>query len=50
LNGKIINKVSPADGRDLSGLCACAGEDINNAVAAAKNSFNLKIYFPCEKH
>ncbi|MFZ2399732.1 MAG: aldehyde dehydrogenase family protein [Smithella sp.] len=44
VNGEIINKVSPADGRDLSGLCACAGEDINNAVAAAKKSFESKIW------
>jgi acyl-CoA reductase-like NAD-dependent aldehyde dehydrogenase len=43
-NVKIINKYSPADGRDLSGLYSCSGVDINKAVAAAKRSFESKIW------
>lgn len=42
--GKIINKVSPVDGRDLSGLCACDSEDIDRAVAAAGKSFESGIW------
>lgn len=42
--GKVIKKVSPVDGMDLSGLSACCGKDINNAVAAAKRSFESKIW------
>jgi acyl-CoA reductase-like NAD-dependent aldehyde dehydrogenase len=41
---EVIKKVSPADGRDLSGLCSCSVEDINNAVIAAKRSFESKIW------
>ncbi|MCU7835953.1 MAG: aldehyde dehydrogenase family protein [gamma proteobacterium symbiont of Taylorina sp.] len=40
----IINKVSPVDGRDLSGLSACNQGDVNIAVAAAKSSFESKIW------
>jgi acyl-CoA reductase-like NAD-dependent aldehyde dehydrogenase len=42
--GKVIKKISPVDGSDLSGLCACTGDDINKAVAAAKRSFESKIW------
>jgi acyl-CoA reductase-like NAD-dependent aldehyde dehydrogenase len=44
VHGKIIKKVSPVDGRDLSGLCSCSVEDINNAVMAAKRSFESKTW------
>jgi acyl-CoA reductase-like NAD-dependent aldehyde dehydrogenase len=50
--GKIINKVSPVDGRDLSGLSACDREDIDHAVAAAGKSFESGIWrnkYPLEK-
>ncbi|MDI6741406.1 MAG: aldehyde dehydrogenase family protein [Smithella sp.] len=42
--GKIINKVSPVDGMDLSGLCACDSGDIDRAVAAAGKSFESGIW------
>ncbi len=44
VKGKIIKKISPVDGRDLSGICACSGKDVNNAVNAAKRSFKSKIW------
>jgi len=44
ISGKMIKKVSPADGRNLSGLSACSGKDIDKAVRAAKGSFELKIW------
>ncbi|MBN1470527.1 MAG: aldehyde dehydrogenase family protein [Syntrophaceae bacterium] len=44
VNGKTIRKVSPVDGTNLSGLCACCARDINKAVAAAKKSFESKIW------
>lgn len=44
VHGEVIHKVSPADGRDLSGLCSCSDEDIHNAVQAAKSSFESKIW------
>ena len=43
VNGKIIKKISPVDGRNLSGLCACSGKDIDRAVGAAKRSFESKM-------
>jgi len=43
-HSKVINKISPADGRDLSGLSACQQEDIDIAVHAAKKSFDSKIW------
>jgi acyl-CoA reductase-like NAD-dependent aldehyde dehydrogenase len=47
LDGAIIKKFSPVDGRDLSGISACKDEDINRAVAAAKNSFESTLW--CNK-
>jgi acyl-CoA reductase-like NAD-dependent aldehyde dehydrogenase len=44
VHGEVINKVSPADGRDLSGICSCLSEDISNAVLAARRSFESKIW------
>lgn len=44
IRGKTIKKVSPVDGRNLSGLCACSGKDIHRAVGAAKRSFESKIW------
>jgi len=44
VSGKTIRKVSPVDGRNLSGLCACSGKDVNDAVNAAKRSFESKIW------
>lgn len=44
ISGKTIKKVSPVDGRNLSGLCAGSGKDIDKAVRAAKVSFALKIW------
>lgn len=44
IHGEVIHKVSSADGRDLSGLCSCSGEDIDNAVMAAKRSIESKIW------
>ena len=44
INGKTIRKISSVDGRNLSGLCACSGKDVNNAVNAAKRSFESKIW------
>lgn len=43
-HGRTIKKVSPVDGRNLSGLCACSGKDVHNAVNAAKRSFESKIW------
>lgn len=44
VHGKTIKKVSPVDGRNLSGLCAGSGKDVDMAVQAAKVSFELKIW------
>jgi len=40
VNGDVISKVSPVDGRDLTGVAACDQEDVNFAVAAALQSFD----------
>lgn len=44
ISGKVINKVSPVNGADLSGLSACNSDDINVAVCAAKQSYELKTW------
>lgn len=44
VQGKIIKKISSVDGRNLSGLCAGSGKDIDKAVQSAKVSFELKIW------
>ena len=44
IDGTVINKVSSADGRDLSGLSSCKAKDIDIAVLAAKKSFDSKIW------
>ena len=44
VTGRTIKKVSPVDGRNLSGLSACSGKDIDRAVKAAKRSFESKIW------
>jgi acyl-CoA reductase-like NAD-dependent aldehyde dehydrogenase len=44
VKGKIINKISPVDGRNLSGLCACSRKDVNHAVNVARRSFGSKIW------
>ncbi|MBN1365847.1 MAG: aldehyde dehydrogenase family protein [Syntrophaceae bacterium] len=44
VSGKIIRKESPVDGRNISGVCACSAEDINKAVAAAKRTFESKVW------
>ncbi len=51
-SGKIIQKISPVDGRDLSGISACDATDIDIAVKCAKKSFDSKIWLnklPIEK-
>ncbi len=42
LSGNIIQKVSPVDGRDLSGLTACGKEDVDLAVKAARNAYKSR--------
>lgn len=44
LSGNIIKKVSPVDGRDLSGLAACGKEDIDHAVKIARNTYKSRVW------
>ena len=39
-----INKISPADGRDISGLRSCNLDDLDKAVQAANQSFKSRIW------
>lgn len=43
-SGNTLKKVSPCDGRDLSGLSACDAKDIDNAVAIALKRFQKKAW------
>lgn len=43
-HGEVLNKTSPVDGRDLSGLSLCCAEDVDVAVRAANRSFNLGVW------
>ncbi len=42
--GTVIKKISSYDGRDLSGLYDCSESDVNDAVAAALNSYNSGVW------
>jgi acyl-CoA reductase-like NAD-dependent aldehyde dehydrogenase len=44
INNNIIQKVSPVDGRDLSGISACDAVDVDVAVKCAKQAFESKIW------
>nr|VFK56601.1 MAG: 4-guanidinobutyraldehyde dehydrogenase / NAD-dependent aldehyde dehydrogenase [Candidatus Kentron sp. TC] len=44
IDGRVIEKVSPANGRDLSGLASCQRQDVNAAVAAAKSAHSSRIW------
>ncbi|MCT4566310.1 MAG: aldehyde dehydrogenase family protein [Maledivibacter sp.] len=44
LDGEIIKKVSPADGRDISGLSSCKKEDVDIAVKIAKQRSDEKVW------
>ncbi|MEK7992107.1 MAG: aldehyde dehydrogenase family protein, partial [Thiotrichaceae bacterium] len=44
MSGNIIQKVSPIDGRDLSGISACDATDIDIAVKHAKQAFESKVW------
>jgi acyl-CoA reductase-like NAD-dependent aldehyde dehydrogenase len=44
LSGNIIKKVSPVDGRDLSGLSACGKEDVDFAVKAARKAYRSRVW------
>lgn len=52
VEGRIINKKSSIDGRDISGLSACNEKDIDKAVEAALQTFKSRIWVdkdPSEK-
>lgn len=44
LSGAVINKVSPINGEDLTGISACDKQDIDRAVEAAENAFQSGIW------
>jgi len=44
VSGKAIEKISPADGKKIPSICSCDSKDIDFAVAAAKKSFESKIW------
>jgi acyl-CoA reductase-like NAD-dependent aldehyde dehydrogenase len=44
IDGDVIHKVSPVDGRDLSGLSSCTAKDIDIAVAAATRTYDSSVW------
>ncbi|MCR5609574.1 MAG: aldehyde dehydrogenase family protein [Lachnospiraceae bacterium] len=44
IGGEVIEKISPIDGTDLSGIVSCKKEDINLAVKAAKEAFESGVW------
>nr|VFK40455.1 MAG: 4-guanidinobutyraldehyde dehydrogenase / NAD-dependent aldehyde dehydrogenase [Candidatus Kentron sp. SD]VFK45911.1 MAG: 4-guanidinobutyraldehyde dehydrogenase / NAD-dependent aldehyde dehydrogenase [Candidatus Kentron sp. SD] len=52
INGRYVNatdnrmmeKISPANGRDLSGLASCQQQDVDAAVAAAKAAYSSRVW------
>ena len=44
ISGNIITKVSPVEGRDLSGLVACQKEDVELAVKSARNAYKSRFW------
>ncbi|MCU7960607.1 MAG: aldehyde dehydrogenase family protein [gamma proteobacterium symbiont of Bathyaustriella thionipta] len=40
----VIQKKSPIDGRDLSGVCACSVSEVNYAVEIAKECFKSRVW------
>lgn len=44
IDKNIINKVSPVDGRDISGLSACNYKDINYAVDISLSTYKSRIW------
>lgn len=45
---QVIHKASPIDGSDISGIAACQQEDIDLAVAAARDAYNRRVWCDLE--
>ena len=44
VGGEVIQKTSSIDGSDLSGIASCKKEDVDRAVAAAKDAFESGVW------